>query len=107
MTLSKKLETINNPRIPGVVSGYSETIKDFWDDFIQPLLPDKKVVIRFYEMLLKYVNDPDAVYALRAFFNWKDNKVRDNKDLRRGFLNDTDLGYSFFYTDNYFAAYFF
>lgn len=107
MTLSKKLATINNPNIPGVVSGYSETIKDFWDDFIQPLLPDKKVVINFYEMLLKYVNEPDAVYALRAFFNWKDNKVRDSKDLRRGFLNDTDLGYSFFYTDNYFAAYFF
>lgn len=105
MNLIEKLKTIDKPLLPFLKKGYSKTIAEFWDDFVAPLLPDKEIVISMYEMLLKYIDDPDAVYAIRTFGSWS-NKQRDNKELRRGFYNKTLNKYSFFYTDNFFAAYF-
>lgn len=105
MTLTEKLKNIDKPALPLVKTGSDATIAEFWDNFVLPLLPDKDVVISIYHMLLRYINEPDAVYAIRCFGSWS-NRKHDNKELRRGFFNTTDSGYSFFYTDNFFAAYF-
>ena len=105
MNLIDKLKTMDKPEILSLKSGFDVTIADFWNSFVKPMLPDKNVVIKIYELLKKYVEDDDAVFAIRTFGNWKDKK-HDNKDLRRGFYNLTDSNYSFFYTDNFFAAYF-
>lgn len=105
MTLTEKLKNIDKPPLPLVKTGSDETIEGFWNNFVLPLLPDKDVSISIYHMLLRYINEPDAVYAIRSFGSWS-NRKHDNKELRRGFFNTTDSGYSFFYTDNFFAAYF-
>lgn len=105
MNLTDKLSTLNKPDLPILKSGKNDKISDFWNDFIVPLLPDKNVVVEMYQLLLKYINDKDAVFAIRCFGSWP-NKLHDNKELRRGFYNKTDSDYSFFYTDNFYAAYF-
>lgn len=46
------------------------------------------------------------VFAIRNYNSWS-NAKHDNEELRRGFYTIVDnADYSFFYTDNYFAAYF-
>ena len=105
MNLTEKLKSIDKPSLQPLKEGSNKTIKDFWDTFIDPLLPKKEIVISFYEMLIKYVEEPNAVFAIRTFNNWADSS-HDNKSLRRGFYTKTNSNYSFFYTDNFFAAYF-
>lgn len=101
--------------IDNLQDGYSETLQEFWDATIEPLLPQKETVERLMNMLIRYCDEPDAVFAIRAFADWKpdlvepDKKnidIEGNSTLRRGFLSHTNLGFSFFYTDNYFALYF-
>lgn len=105
MKLIDKLKNIDKPSLHVLKDGHDDTIAEFWNNFILPLLPDKNVVIGIYEMLLKYIEEPEAVFAIRTFGSWS-NGNHDNKELRRGFYNTTESGYSFFYTDNFFTAYF-
>lgn len=103
MTLLQKLRTINVPRIAPLHDGNASTIEEFWDSFIVHNLPEKEVVLKWHKVLMEYVNQPDAMFAIRGY----NTASKDNYDsLRRGFLTRTDAGYSFFYTDNFHAAYF-
>lgn len=89
-------------------NGYSETIREFWDNFIEPLLPKKETLEKLLDMLIKYCDEPDAVFVIRAFGE-KDTEQTEAEDItvkRRGFLTHTDVGLSFFYTDNYITPYF-
>lgn len=80
---------------------HADTIKDFWNQFILPRLPDRDFVIAWHKLLLDYVHRDGAVYAIRAF-NDKDPQI-----IRRGFYTKVNNGdYSFFYTDNSFAHFF-
>ena len=107
MPLSKELASINSQnRVSQIQSGSDKTIDDFWTSFIEPALPDKNVVIKWFELLSDYVDQEDAVFALRCYGNWGSYQAKDDYTLRRGFYNLTDKDYSFFYTDNFFAAYF-
>lgn len=96
--------------MPNVMAPFSDgsatTIADFWDSFVEPRLPNPQIVIELYNLLCQYVDDADAVFAIRCYGNWESDKAKDDYTLRRGFYNLTDKGYSFFYTDNFYAAYF-
>lgn len=103
-TLINKLGTIHTPKIPMLIDGYASTIENFWNSFILPKLPDSNVVLAWHKVLIEYVNTPDAVFAIRFYNNAPKDRY---DDLRRGFLSKTNQDYSFFYTDNFHAAYFF
>jgi len=103
MTLLQKLNTINAPRVTPLRDGKAQTAEEFWDSFIVQNLPAKDVVLKWHEILIEYVRRPDAMFAIRGY----NTAAKENYDsLRRGFLTKTDAGYSFFYTDNFHAAYY-
>lgn len=106
LTLKEKIEHISDPQLTPIVKNTYETLDDFWDNFIAPLLPQKDTVLKWHEIIKKYINDDSPVFAIRAYHNWADKK-HDNKELRRGFYTVIDnLDYSFFFTDNFFVSYF-
>lgn len=103
MTLLEKLNTINVPRVVPLQEGKAQTAEEFWDSFIIHNLPAKDVVLKWHRVLMEYVKRPDAMFAIRGY----NTAAKDNYDsLRRGFLTKTNAGYSFFYTDNFHAAYY-
>lgn len=104
MALLEKLGNIHKPPVKPMTTGFSETAEDFWKDFILPRLPKKEIALQWHKVLMEYVNRPNATFALR-FYNTATKDQYSN--LRRGFLTKTDKGYSFFYTDNFHAAYYF
>lgn len=103
MTLIDKLKNIQRTLVKPMHVGFSETAEDFWNDFISPRLPRKEIVLQWHKVLMEYVKRPNATFALR-FYNTA--KKSEYGDLRRGFLTQTDKGFSFFYTDNFHAAYY-
>lgn len=107
MSLSTKLLTLNVPALPKIKTGNDDTIAEFWNDFVVPLLPPKQAVIDMYRLLLRYVEDEDPriTYAIRNFANTQGGK-KNYITLRRGFLTLSD-SYRYFFTDNFFAAYFY
>ncbi len=79
----------------------AETLEKFWNDFIEPRLPPKDVVIAWHNLLKEYVQKEGAVYAIRCFNENNEEKIR------RGFYTKVNNGeYSFFFTDNSFAYFF-
>lgn len=101
-SLTEKLKFINEHKLPSN-SGTAKTIEDFWNKFIVPTLPDKNIVLQWHKVLMDYIKQPNAMYALRGF-----NSAKIYNDLRRGWLTrikNTDI--SFFYTDNFHAFYYF
>ncbi len=102
-TLKDKLMDISNPKIPSWSDGSAVTIKEFWNSFVEPRLPDKDIVIKWYQIIFEYINDPNAIFVIRKF---EDRKGGLATTLRRGFFNITDKGICYFYTDNYHAHYF-
>jgi hypothetical protein len=109
MKLEQKLKSINSRKIQGYINGQSKNIHSFWDEFIAPSLPSKTCVLDWNKLLMDYVNEQDAVYAVRAFSNWNVSDVETEKDdeLRRGFFTTfNNEKFSYFVTDNFFVAYF-
>ena len=104
LTLSDKLAKINYPQPAPLENGYVNTIKEFYDTFILQHMFDKDSVLKIHRALLEYVKMPDAVFAIRKFFT--EAKPERYGMLRRGWLTRTKQGYSFFYTDNFHAAYY-
>lgn len=104
MNLIKKLDTIDLPYIEKLKSGKAETIAEFWNEFIQPNLPNGAIVREWHKLLKRYIIELGNTYAIRGFNSFPKDKYG---ELRRGFLTKTNQDYSFFYTDNFFAAYFY
>jgi hypothetical protein len=103
MSLRDKLLSIAQPPVPAMPVGSARTIGDFWTSFVAPLLPKKEIMEQWFELLNAYTKSTDPVFAIRAF---SDRQGGQDEALRRGFYNTTNAGFSFFYTDNFFAAYF-
>lgn len=103
MTLVEKLKSINKPPVMPMQTGFAENVEIFWNDFILPRLPKREVALQWHKILTEYVKRPEATFALR-FYNTA--PILEHEKLRRGFLTQTDKGYSFFYTDNFHAAYY-
>ena len=104
-----------NSTLPTINAGNYSTIADFYKDFVEPCLPDTNSVIGWTNLLLEYVNQDNAVFSVRQFANWL--KVNNSKglgsnvynpySLRRGFLTEFERSkLKYFFTDNFFAAYF-
>ena len=113
MTLEEKIKSIDivdgDSRLIPMETSSKIKIKDFWTDFIEPRLPDPDVVKAWSKLLIAYTEEDDAVFAIRAFFNRDENYNESQKDdeLRRGFWTvPNNAKYSYFFTDNSFAAYF-
>lgn len=100
MTLINKLRKVNRPFLPKMENGTAQTIKEFYDTFIEPHLPQNiENVIAWHKMLKEYVQKPDAVLGFRT------GNVAGS--LRRGWETITTDGYSFFYTDNFGAHFYY
>lgn len=102
-TLEIKLQDIKKPKIKSLGYGKAETLAELWDNLIEQYLPSEQTVAAWNNLLFKYINDDGAVFAIRGYNTFPRHKY---DSLRRGFLTNTDKGFSFFYTDNFFAAYF-
>ena len=102
--LATKLNTINKPTIAPLSMGYSATISDFYNDFITPHMFKPDTVLAIHRALIEYVKKPNAVFAIRSYFSAPKHELYHT--LRRGWLTRTTSGYSFFYTDNFYAAYY-
>lgn len=76
--------------------GYCETIKEYWESFTEPRLPDKDVVLAWHKMLMEYCKMPGAFFAIR------DGSSAGKR--RRGWLTKTNDDYSYFFADNDFAC---
>ena len=100
--LINKLANINNPKVTPLSSGNCETVEDLWNEVIYPMLPAKAVMLRWHKVLMEYVKSPTAMFAIRGYNTAQQDQYH---QLRRGFLTRTSEGYSFFYTDNFHAAY--
>ena len=47
--------------------GHAKTIGEFWMDFIEPRLPLKDTVIKWHQLLMEYIKEPRAVFAIRYY----------------------------------------
>ncbi|MCL2256292.1 MAG: hypothetical protein FWC11_05490, partial [Firmicutes bacterium] len=101
--LIEKLNKIYLPKVTSLPSGESKDISNFWEGLVKKYLPCKNTVLHWHKVLMQYIKYEDAVFAIRTFNNAHPQKY---DTLRRGFLTATNRGYSYFYTDNFFAAYF-
>ena len=102
MNITEKLEKIYYPPIKSLQTGKAKTISSFWDSLITEYLPSPETALKWHDVLLKYVKTVHPVFAIRGYNNAPKERYG---DLRRGFLTETPE-YNFFYTDNFFAAYF-
>lgn len=102
MNIAEKLEKIYYPPIKTLPTGEAKTIKSFWDGLIAKYLPSPEIVLKWHDVLLSYVKTTHPVFAIRGYNSAPKDRYG---DLRRGFLTETSE-YDFFYTDNFFAAYF-
>lgn len=100
MSLQDKISMINRPALQTMEDGTARTIKEYYDTFIEPHLPqDINKVIAWHKVLKEYVRKPDAVLGFRT------GNVAGS--LRRGWETVTTDGYSFFYADNFCAHYYY
>ena len=103
MKLLEKLESISLPRIKKLEKGNAASLKEFWDQLIAQYLPRKEIVLAWHDLLMKYIKTDHPTFAIRGYNNAPSKDQY--HELRRGFLSKAD-DFSFFYTDNYHAAYY-
>ena len=108
MTLEEKLDAIAKTSTVKRLNKYPnvETAKDFdelWKKVIEPNLPDKNTVLEWHNLLMKYIQQDNAVFTLR--------KYGSGDNPRRGFLNRVVVKgkelFETFYTDNSVPFYFY
>ena len=87
---------------------YSQTkhpiplVCDFYQEFLVDgkRLPDKQVVEEWHDLLMWYINQPDAVFFVRKYEGGKKNGEWDN---RRGAVVQFDDGFEIVYSSNFLA----
>lgn len=104
MKLNEYLKNINKvSKVAQLPTASSSSVGELWDNLISVMQPAKDVLLQWHNVLMEYVDRPDAMFAIRGGNSAK----KDEYDrLRRGFLTRTNQSYSFFYTDNFHATYF-
>ena len=102
MTLIDRFNNIDKPRIQNLPKGKASSIDELWKTLISKYMPTKEVVLAWHDLIMQYIQLEHPIFALRGYNNATKNNY---KDLRRGFLTRSEE-FSFFYTDNFFAAYF-
>lgn len=79
--------------------GIYPKIKDVYEQLIEPNLPNVDVVQKWHTLLVRYMEDKDAVYILRKYAS---DKIDGDWATRRGMLTEY-LDGSYVGVDNYFA----
>ena len=101
MTLLEKLTTIDKPPVIKLKCGEANNIEELWDDVLVKYIPRTDIALAWHDLLMDYVRSSHPCFAIRGYNSFPRKRYN---DLRRGFL--TNAGeFSFFYTDNFFAAY--
>jgi len=105
MTITQFFSNISKsycPVLPAGVNASSSAV-DFYSKCIVNNMPKENVVVRWHDLLKKYIDDPEAVFFIRRYASTK----KDGRwDIRRGFLTVCD-NTSFAFVDNFFAHYFY
>lgn len=106
LSLENVLETIDKTNIPELEDGKAKNIEEFYNKFIEPRLLKVDCVIKWHKLLLKYIEEDNAIFTLRAFGSYKSG-TKNGEDLRRGFITFTNLGFKTVFIDNFFTSIFF
>ena len=102
MNFSEAIENMNKSEFPQLSNGNAATVGELWAEVKKVHFPDFDRVKTMFSYLKRYVDEPDAVFAIRSG-NTRTNK--DGKTLRRGFLTVFKHDKRrYFYTDNDFAT---
>lgn len=102
MLLKDKLSSIARPKIIPISQGQAKSIYEFNDKLLKNYAIDKDIALKWHKLLMKYIKSDNPLFAIRGYNSFPKSQYN---DLRRGFLTETP-DFSYFYTDNYFAAYF-
>ena len=102
MNLIHKLNTISKPSVKALPNGRSSSIQEIWQELMLKYMPEKDVVLAWHNLIMKYISSEHPTLAIRGYNTCSKGNY---SDLRRGFLTRNEE-FSFFYTDNFFAAYF-
>jgi hypothetical protein len=112
MTLEERLNSINTPKIKDVLNigllsdGKAETVKEFFDKFVEDRLPGENVIRVWHQLLKGHTKDLSKLSCCVRYGYQRDPKggtpwgeVHDDA-LRRGWLtqNTTDE-FEYFFTD--------
>ncbi len=103
MDLRSKLNSINKPSLKKYVPGHDKTAIDFYNNFVNPMLPKCKTIRAMHKKLMAYANPEKlkkSVFPIRIFGSDKSEQKN-----RRGLFSKV-FGLSVFYTDNSFAYFF-
>lgn len=118
MTLEERLNSINTPKIKDVLNigllsdGKAETVKEFFDNFVEDRLPGENVIRKWHQLLKDYTKDLSKLSCCVRYGYQRGPKggtpwgeVHDDA-LRRGWStqNTTDE-FEYFFTDNHFCTY--
>lgn len=98
--MNEKIIKIKQEGITPVIPGEASGAKDFFNQVIKDQFADKEAIKATHEALMEYINDKNAVYALRMFGS---DPNRNYENLRRGFLTIFPTGYKMVFCDNTFA----
>lgn len=117
MTLEEKIKNIQNPKIEDGIgllpNGRNDSLKDFFESFIEPRLPKQECIKKWHELLMEYIKDWENVSCAVRFGNRGDKAKSKSgesgyKKLRRGWLTkDKKSDFDYFYADNYMSSFFY
>lgn len=100
-SIEEFLSSKNKFIFPAVPTGKSNTVEEFYKDCISLVLPKNvKTVIRWHNLLKKYIYDDEAILLSRLYESRKINGIW---DTRRGMLTRMQDGFSFAFASNFFA----
>ncbi len=117
LTLEEKIKNIQNPKIEDGIgllpNGRNNSLKDFFESFIEPRLPKQECIKKWHELLMEYIKDWKNVSCAVRFGNRGDKAKSISgesgyKKLRRGWLTkDKKSDFDYFYADNYMSSFFY
>ena len=85
MKLEYFLDNINEFNVPKLPHGKANSIKELYESLIENNLPKKETIENWHRLLLKYIQQEDAIFFIRRYAS------APNKDwnlIRRGFLTE-------------------
>jgi hypothetical protein len=104
MSLKEFLANSHLKSVPILEKGIANNFDEVYINIIQPNLPKGSTIKEWNELLLEYIEHPDAVFFIRRYAS-APNKRWDL--IRRGFLTEHSCGFKYVFCDNYLAHYFY
>ncbi|MCQ2584459.1 MAG: hypothetical protein MJ185_02620 [Treponema sp.] len=100
-TIKEFISDNNRFIFPDVPTGKSETVIDFFNQCVSPILPqNSNTIIKWHKLLVKYANDPKSVLLCRLY---ESRKLNGEWDTRRGMQTKMKDGFTYAFATNFFA----